>query len=255
MQRLSMLPMRLERLVWKATASASRGFSGTGDIKKVGVVGLGLMGHGIAQITAQAGYSVLAVEAQDAALKAGMGRIEGSLMKMLEKDAAKGNIKATEVKSKHDQVMSRISTTTSLADAKDCDLIIEAIVEKMDVKVSFYKSLGPLIKPECIFASNTSSLPITSMALASGRPDKFVGLHFFNPVQLMKLLEVIRTDHTVDAAFQSVTSFGQKIGKTTVSAKDTPGFIVNRLLVPYLMQAMSMVDRKGGSCLCAYVSV
>jgi 3-hydroxyacyl-CoA dehydrogenase len=203
------------------------------------------MGHGIAQITALAGYSVLAVEAQDVALKAGMGRIEGSLMKMLEKDAAKGKMSTAEVRPRYDQVMSRISTTTSLADAHDCDLIIEAIVEKMDVKVSFYTSLGPLIKPECIFASNTSSLPITNMAMASGRPDKFVGLHFFNPVQLMKLLEVIRTDHTSEDAFQSVTHFGQQIGKTTVSAKDTPGFIVNRLLVPYLMQAMAMVDRKG----------
>lgn len=156
MQRFIMRSMRLDRLPRKVSISNSRFFSSTGDIKKVGVVGLGLMGHGIAQITAQAGYSVLAIEAQDTALKAGMGRIEGSLMKMLEKDAAKGKISTAEVKPKYDQVMSRISTTTSLADAKDCDLIIEAIVEKMDVKVGFYTSLGPLIKPDCIFASNTS---------------------------------------------------------------------------------------------------
>ena len=123
-----------------------------GEIKKVGVVGLGLMGHGIAQIAAQAGYNVLAIEAQDAALKTGVGRIESSLMKMLEKEAAKGKIAATDVKPKYDQVMSRISTTTSLSDARDCDLIIEAIVEKKDVKDAFYKSLGPLIKVRCVWS-------------------------------------------------------------------------------------------------------
>jgi NADPH-dependent 2,4-dienoyl-CoA reductase/sulfur reductase-like enzyme len=184
----------LKRVLFSVPTAQRRAMSS--EIKKVGVVGLGLMGHGIAQIAAQSGYNVLAIEAQDAALKTGVGRIEGSLMKMLEKEAAKGKITAAEVKPKYDQVMSRISTTTSLADARDCDLIIEAIVEKKDVKDAFYKSLGPLIKPEvravllvcrdktiirltcsssrsclqAVFASNTSSLPITSMALASGRP-------------------------------------------------------------------------------------
>ena len=177
---------RLEKVVRRMV---NRNMSSSSDIKLVGVVGLGLMGHGIAQITAQAGYKVLAIEAQDAALKAGMGRIEGSLMKMLEKEVTKNKIGAAEVKPKYDEIMSRISTTTSLADAKDCDLIIEAIVEKMDVKVNktvdpsnnfsiltllhllittstiplnqqvnFYKTLGPLIKSDAIFASNTSSL-------------------------------------------------------------------------------------------------
>ena len=160
LHRLSMTPILLEkvsrRMVNRRMNSSSDG------IKLVGVVGLGLMGHGIAQITAQAGYKVLAIEAQDAALKAGMGRIEGSLMKMLEKEASKNKIGAAEVKPKYDEIMSRISTTTSLADAKDCDLIIEAIVEKMDVKVNFYKTLGPLIKHDAIFASNTSSLVMLS---------------------------------------------------------------------------------------------
>lgn len=131
--RLSSSPIRLENVLRRMV---NRSMSSSTDIKLVGVVGLGLMGHGIAQITAQAGYKVLAIEAQDGALKAGMGRIEGSLMKMLEKEVTKNKIAAAEVKPKYDEIMSRISTTTSLADAKDCDLIIEAIVEKMDVKVN-----------------------------------------------------------------------------------------------------------------------
>jgi len=212
---------------------------------KVGVVGLGLMGHGVAQVTAQAGYQVLAIEAQPAALDAGLKRIQGSLSKVIAKDVTKGKYKTeAEGKAEYDKIMSRITTTTDLKDAKDCDLIIEAIAENMDLKVNFYKNLGPIIKKECVFASNTSSLQITNMAIASGRPDRFVGLHFFNPVQIMKLVEVIKTDKTNDAVFNDVINFGKKIGKTTVSCGDTPGFIVNRLLVPYLVQAIALYDRK-----------
>lgn len=157
--------------------------------------------------------------------------------------------------------MARITTSTNVADAADCDLIIEvgilrsshllvaivlknlvvvmflqAIIEKEDIKIDFYKKLGPLIKPSCVFASNTSSLAITNMAVASGRADKFVGLHFFNPVQVMKLVEVIKTTHTDADTVKAVAEFGTKIGKSVVHCGDTPGFIVNRLLVPFLCQ-------------------
>ena len=213
--------------------------------KTVGVVGLGLMGHGVAQVTAQAGYNVLAIEAQPAALDTGLKRIQGSLQKVIAKDVTKGKYKSeAEGKAAYDEIMSRIKTTTDLKEAKDCDLIIEAIAENMDLKINFYKNLGPIIKKECVFASNTSSLQITEMAIASGRPDKFVGLHFFNPVQIMKLVEVIKTEKTNNEVFNEVINFGKKIGKTTVSCGDTPGFIVNRLLVPYLAQAIAMYDRK-----------
>ena len=218
------------------------------SLKTIGVVGLGLMGHGVAQVTAQAGYNVVAIELQPAALDAGLQRIKGSLNKVIAKDVTKGKYKSeAEGKSAYDEIMSKIKTTTDLKDAHNCDLIIEAIAENMDLKINFYKNLGPIIKKDCIFASNTSSLQITNMAIASGRPDKFVGLHFFNPVQIMKLVEVIKTDKTNDAVFNEVINFGKKIGKTTVSCGDTPGFIVNRLLVPYLTQAIAMYDRKEAS--------
>lgn len=196
-------------------------------------------------VTAQAGFQVLAIEAQPAALDAGMKRIEGSLGKVISKNVSKGIYKdEAEGKAAFDEIMSRVSTSTNIADAHDCDLIIEAIAENMELKLKFYKNLGPLIKPSCIFASNTSSLQITAMSEASGRPDKFVGLHFFNPVQVMKLVEVINTKHTDTNVFESVAAFGKKINKTTVKARDTPGFIVNRLLIPYLSEAMAMIDRE-----------
>jgi len=218
------------------------------NIQTVAVVGLGLMGHGIAQVTAQAGYNVLAIEAQKEALDIGVKRIEGSLAKVIAKDTKTGKYKSeAEGKQAYDEIISRVKTTTNIADAKDCDLVVEAIVENMGIKLNFYKNLGTLIKPSAIFASNTSSLQITQMGLASGRPDKFVGLHFFNPVQIMKLVEVIRTEHTSQESFESIMSYGKKIGKTTVSCGDTPGFIVNRLLIPYLSQALCMVDRNDAS--------
>ena len=214
-------------------------------IRKVGVVGLGLMGHGVAQVCAQANYQVVAIELQKPFLDSGMKRIETSLSKVIGKDVQKGKYKSEEEGKKvYDTIMKNIIPTTSLADAKDCDLIIEAIAENMDLKLNFYKNLGPIINKDCIFASNTSSLQITAMALASGRADKFVGLHFFNPVQIMKLVEVIRCDATSNNAFDSVLAFGKSINKQTVSCRDTPGFIVNRLLVPYLTQALAMYDRK-----------
>lgn len=148
---------------------------------------------------------------------------------------------------KQQEIMSRIKPTIQIADAKDCDVIIEAIIEIEQVKIDFYKELGKIADKKTIFASNTSSLPITNMALASGRPEKFVGLHFFNPVQIMKLVEVIRTQHTDDEIFRRMLDMGKELGKVAVSCKDTPGFIVNRLLIPYLSQSMAMVDRNDAS--------
>jgi len=213
-------------------------------IKKVGVIGLGLMGHGVAQVTAQAGYDVIAIESQPDVVRAGMKRIEDSLEKVAAREFKNGKIKTLqEGTDKSKEILSRIKTGTKLSDAVDCDLIIEAIVEKEDVKIEFYSQLGHIVKPNAIFASNTSSLSITPMAIASGRPSLFVGLHFFNPVQIMKLVEVIKTPHSDPIVFDRVTEFTKSIGKVPVSCGDTPGFIVNRLLVPYLAQALLMLDR------------
>ena len=214
---------------------------------KIGVVGLGLMGHGVAQVSAMAGFNVVAVEAKDEFLATGKKRIEGSLGKVISKNVQKGVYDESGGKKSYDEIMGRLTFTTKLEDLKNCDLIIEAIVENLPLKLDFYKKLGPLIKKDAIFCSNTSSLQITEMAKVSGRPANFVGLHFFNPVQIMKLVEIIRNSETSDDTFNKVSAFGKTIGKVTVSCGDTPGFIVNRLLVPYLMQAMAMVDRKDAS--------
>eukprot|EP01041_Mallomonas_annulata_P009264 gene9264-19227_t len=203
------------------------------NFTKISVVGMGLMGHGIVQIAAQAGYSVLAIEESEVAMTSGLKRIFESLNKSIGKDKT---IPDSEKPTKIAEIMSRIATTSKIEDASDSDLVIEAIAENLDLKIKFYTKLGGLVKPEAIFASNTSSLPITQMAEASRRPEKFVGLHFFNPVQIMKLVEVVRTKHTNPYVFNLMTSFANDIGKQPVSCPDTPGFIVNRLLVPYLAQ-------------------
>jgi len=211
------------------------------SIKKVGVVGCGLMGHGIAQVAAQGGCTVVVFETAEAALAAGLGRIDKSLAKLAEKAAEKGgSFDAAGVRA-------RITGTLAKADLADCDLVVEAIVEDLDVKKTLFAELGKLCKPETIFASNTSSFPIAAMAEASGRPSRFVGLHFFNPVQLMKLVEVVRTDKTDAAVFEAARAFGVACGKTAIACKDTPGFIVNRLLVPYMSQALLMLERGDAS--------
>jgi 3-hydroxyacyl-CoA dehydrogenase len=194
------------------------------------------MGHGIAQVAAASGFKVTAVETKKEALDIGIGRIEGSLSKVIARDVKNGKLTEEQGKVKYDQITSRIHPTTDLADTKDCDLIVEAIIENEPIKIDFYQKLGKIASPHTVFASNTSSLPITNMAIASGRPDKFVGLHFFNPVQIMKLVEVIRTTHTDQAVFDRMLSFGKEMGKVAVSCKDTPGFIVNRLLIPFIGQ-------------------
>jgi len=211
------------------------------SIKKVGVVGCGLMGHGIAQVAAQGGCTVVVYEAAEAALASGLSRIDKSLAKLAEKAAEKGQqFDAAGVRA-------RITGTLSKADLSGCDLVVEAIVEDLDVKKALFAELGKLCKPETIFASNTSSFPIGAMAEASGRPSRFVGLHFFNPVQLMKLVEVVRTDKTDAAVFEAARAFGVACGKTAIACKDTPGFVVNRLLVPYMSQALLMLERGDAS--------
>ncbi len=211
------------------------------SIKKVGVVGCGLMGHGIAQVAAQGGCTVVVHEAAEAALASGLSRIDKSLAKLAEKAAEKGgSFDAAGVRT-------RITGTLSKADLADCDLVVEAIVEDLGVKKELFAELGRLCKPETIFASNTSSFPIGAMAEASGRPSRFVGLHFFNPVQLMKLVEVVRTDKTDAAVFEAARAFGVACGKTAIACKDTPGFVVNRLLVPYMSQALLMLERGDAS--------
>jgi 3-hydroxyacyl-CoA dehydrogenase len=238
----------MNRLASPAFKLTSRSLSSqTEGFKKVGVVGLGLMGHGVAQVAAQSGYQVIGIESKQDALDVGMKRIEDSLGKVVARNIKKNVYDESAGKAAYDEVMGRISCSTDLNDLKDCDLIVEAIIENMDIKLDFYQKLGGIINKDCVFASNTSSLQITAMAEISGRADKFVGLHFFNPVQIMKLVEVIRTEHTDDATFNRMLEFGKNIDKTTVSCQDTPGFIVNRLLVPYLCQALAMVDRKEAS--------
>lgn len=204
-------------------------------IQKVGVIGCGLMGHGIAQVAAQAGCDVVVREAEQGALEKGLGRITKSLGKLVEKE------KLSQVQA--DESSGRISGTLDLSDLADCDLIVEAIIEDLDIKMALYKELGTLCKPQTIFASNTSSFPVIKMGAASGRPERMVGLHFFNPVQLMKLVEVVRTPDTADEVFAEAKAFGEMVGKVPVGASDTPGFIVNRLLVPYMADAMRLVER------------
>jgi 3-hydroxyacyl-CoA dehydrogenase len=205
------------------------------QVKKVGVVGCGLMGSGIAQVAALAGCEVVAREVALELAQKGLARIHGSLAKLVEK----GRLKAEEA----DAARNRLKPTTSLADLKDCDLVVEAIVEDLDQKKKLFQELGKLCKKETIFASNTSSFPIGEMADASGRPERFVGLHFFNPVPLMKLVEVIEGKRTLPDVVATARSFGEACGKTPILAKDTPGFVVNRLLVPLLHEAVLMVER------------
>ena len=205
------------------------------DIQKVGVVGCGLMGSGIAQVAAMAGCQVVVHEVSAELAQKGFARIHGSLGKLVEK----GKLPADAAEA----TKARLKSTTQLADLKECDLVVEVIVENLDAKKKLFAELGKLCKKETIFASNTSSFPIGEMAVASGRPERFVGLHFFNPVQLMKLVEVIRGAKSLPDVVESARAFGAKVGKSPILAKDTPGFVVNRLLVPLLHEAVLMVER------------
>jgi len=237
----TMLGSGLRRAFGRGFSSAPKDVK---DVYTVGVVGLGLMGHGIAQAAAMAGMRVIGVEREEAAVEAGRNRIEGSISRILAKQVAKGTTTQDLAEQEAHRVLGNLRYETHIEAVKDCDLVIEAIVEDMRIKVPFWKQLGALCKPEAIFASNTSSLAITAQAEASGRPSQFVGLHFFNPVQLMRLVEVIATKHTSEETFDTAKAWAARLpDKVVVSCKDTPGFIVNRLLVPAIAQALLMVDR------------
>jgi 3-hydroxybutyryl-CoA dehydrogenase len=203
-------------------------------IRKVGVVGLGLMGSGIAQVCAQSGIPTVAREVDQALVDKGLGRIK----KFLDDGVTKGKVEAAV----RDKTLANLTGTTKVEDLADCDLVIEAIVENLDAKHALFGALDKVAKPSTIYASNTSSLSVTEMAAGTKRPGRFVGLHFFNPVPLMKLVEVVSTIVTEPAVLDEVKAFAGQIGKTPVSTGDTTGFVVNRLLVPYLLEAIRMLE-------------
>jgi 3-hydroxybutyryl-CoA dehydrogenase len=211
------------------------------EIKKVGVLGCGLMGSGIAQVAASAGYETVVREVSDELIAKGFTGIEKSLAKFAEK----GTITADQQRA----IRGRLSGTTSFGKLADCDIIIEAIIENLEEKRSTYRELDQICKPETIFASNTSSLSITAMMTATSpeRQRRFIGMHFFNPVPLMKLVEVVKTILTDDAVYELALDFGRKLGKVPVRAGDKTGFIVNRLLVPYMLDAIRALEEGVGS--------
>ncbi|MGC8966800.1 MAG: 3-hydroxyacyl-CoA dehydrogenase family protein [Thermus sp.] len=200
------------------------------EVKRIGVVGAGQMGSGIAQVAASAGYEVVLVDVAESFLERGLSAIRRSLGKFLEK----GKI----TQEAHDLALGRIRTSLSLEDLKDADLIVEAIVEDEEEKRRLFERLGALAKPEAILASNTSSIPITALARYSGRPERFIGMHFFNPVPLMQLVEVIRGELTSEATRDAVVEVARRMGKTPLEVQDYPGFISNRLLMPMINEAV-----------------
>jgi len=208
------------------------------DIKKVGVLGCGLMGSGIAQVSATAGFQVTVLEAEQKFLDKGFAGIEKSLAKFAEK----GNLKESP-----DAVRGRLKGTLKKEDLADCDIVVEAIIENLQEKRKMYAALDPIVKKDAIFASNTSSISVTEMMTATKRPERFVGLHFFNPVPLMKLVEVVRTIATANDVYEAAYEFGKKLGKVPVRTSDKTGFIVNRLLVPYLLDAIRAYEEGVGS--------
>ncbi len=207
-------------------------------IKKVGVLGCGLMGSGIAQVAAMAGFDVTVLEAEQRFLDKGFAGIEKSLAKFAEKGKLKDSAEA---------VRGRLKGTLKAEDLADCDIIVEAIIENVEAKKQMFSKLDAIVKKDAIFATNTSSISVTEVMTATGRPDRFVGLHFFNPVPLMALVEVVRTIATDDSVFETAFEFGKKLGKTPVRTSDKTGFIVNRLLVPYLLDAIRAYEEGVGS--------
>src|ERR1051326_7937726 len=191
------------------------------EIKKVGVLGCGLMGSGIAQVSATAGFDVTVLEVEQKFLDKGFAGIEKSLAKLAEKGALKDTPQA---------IRGRLKGTTRREDLADCDLVIEAVIENIEEKRKIYSALDSIVKKDAMFASNTSSISITELMTATKRPERFVGLHFFNPVPLMKLVEVIRTIATADDVYESAYAFAKKLGKVPVRTSDKTGFIVNRLI-------------------------
>jgi 3-hydroxybutyryl-CoA dehydrogenase len=228
-------------MVKREAAGVSRGeeCSLMDEIRTVGILGAGLMGSGIAEVCAKAGFAVVVREVDEKALAAGRRRIETSLAKAIER----GKLTAGD----GEAIRNRLHFSSSLEEFSSVDLVVEAIVENLDVKREVYKALDAICGPETIFCSNTSSLTITEMAAATKRPDRFAGLHFFNPVPVMKLVEVVRGLATSDETIAAVTAFARALGKTPVACRDNSGFIVNRLLVPYLLDAIRAHEQGVGT--------
>src|SRR3954466_4911361 len=213
------------------------------EIKKVGVLGCGLMGSGIAQVAAMAGFDTTVLEVEQKYLDKGFAGIEKSLTKFAERPPEKGGITAQQ----KNEIQSRLKGTIKAADLADCDIVIEAIIESVPQKKEMYSALDGVVKKSAIFASNTSSISITELMTATKRPERFIGLHIFNPVPLMKLVEVVRTIATADVVYESAYMFAKKLGKVPVRPADKTGFNGNRLLVPYLLDAIRAYEEGVGS--------
>ena len=204
------------------------------EIKKVGVVGAGIMGAGIVQVSAQMGYQMVVSEVNDELLKKGLGIINAGYTKNVEKEKMSQQDK--------DAALGRIKGTTNMQDFSDCDVVIEAVVENLDLKKKIFADLDKICRPDAILASNTSCLSIIDMASQTKRPEKVLGLHFFNPVVMMRLLEIVRTIATSDETIAAVKPYGESLGKSMIVAKDTPGFIVNHLLLPFMLDGIRMYE-------------
>ncbi|MDD5206840.1 MAG: 3-hydroxybutyryl-CoA dehydrogenase [Desulfobacterales bacterium] len=205
------------------------------EVKRLGVVGAGAMGNGIAQVAAQIGLEVVMRDIEDAFVDRGMKSID----KFLSKSVEKGKLQETDKKA----ILGRIKGTTKMTDLKDVDFVVEAVLENIDLKKQVFKELDSLCRPEVILSSNTSSMSITEIAAATKRPDRVCGVHFFNPVPLMKLVEIIRAFGTSDETVKTATELAKKMGKVTVEVKkDSPGFIVNRIMIPHMIEAIKIVE-------------
>src|SRR5436309_4267800 len=213
------------------------------EIKKVGVLGCGLMGSGIAQVAAMAGFEVTVLEVEQKFLDKGFAGIDKSLAKFAERPVEKGGITAQQ----KDAARARMKGATNRQELADCDIVIEAIIENVQQKRDMYDSLDGILKKDAIFATNTSSISVTELMAATSRPERFVGLHFFNPVPLMKLVEVVRTIATSPEVYDAACEFAKRLGKVPVRTSDKTGFIVNRLLVPYLLDAIRAYEEGAGS--------
>jgi 3-hydroxybutyryl-CoA dehydrogenase len=209
------------------------------EIRRVGVLGAGLMGHGIAQVSAQAGYDVVVREVDDATLQKGLGRIEKQLARVVERGKSS--------QEEADAVRGRIRGTTDYGDLGDCDLVLEAITEDLARKLEMWREVDRIAKAGALFATNTSSLPVIAQAAVTSRPDRFIGLHYFNPAQVMKLVEVVRAVTTSDEALEAGVAFARSQGKLPIPTRDKAGFIVNRLLVPYMLDAIRAYEEGVGT--------
>jgi len=213
------------------------------NIKKVGVLGCGLMGSGIAQVAATAGLDVVVLEQEQKFLDKGFAGIEKSLTRLVERGPAKGGL-TPEQKT---ETQSHLKGTLNMQELADCDIVIEAIIENVELKRKTYAELDAIVKKDAIFATNTSSISVTELMTATKRPERFIGLHFFNPVPMMKLVEVVKTIATAPEVYDAAVEFGTKLGKVPVRTSDKTGFIVNRLLVPYLLDAIRAYEEGVGS--------